>query len=208
MHDRKKNRFQRAAAVTAVVLLLGLAGGGPWPSSAPTTFEVQPDLLARLQTLAEGLHNEIVLCLGGHVRGDTAFVRDFRMPKPRESTPMRSSFDPCPPGTLASWHNHPGIAPSSSGAALASGYDHGRARRLCVLSSTDIETASRLRYPFVVVAVNAGTWCWWTLEEVDRFAAESIAPGLPDPARLAGSEPAAEWSSPPSDAPTEVAGTR
>ncbi|MFV1988765.1 MAG: hypothetical protein ACC682_15945, partial [Gemmatimonadota bacterium] len=145
----------------------------------------------------EGLHREIVLCLQGRVRGDQALVDDFVMPLPMLSTPTRSSFERCPSGTLASWHNHP--------RTLVAGVsvDHGSdavstrgARRLCVLSETDIRTAERLRHPFVVVSVDARTWCWWGLSEVDQFAEHAISPGPPSPERIARAGDATAWARP------------
>lgn len=190
-------------ALVAVTVAAALAvGHGHRP--APTELVIELPLLTRLQTLAEGLHREVVLCLTGRVRGATAIIDGFDMPTPRLSTPTRSSFDPCPEGTLASWHNHPrlaGVIP----VAAASPFDSGdeRARRLCVLSQTDIRTATRLRHPFVVVSVDARTWCWWRLSEVDRFAEQAIAPGPPSPERLAHADDEAAWARPSTDVAEE-----
>ena len=159
----------------------------------PTELVVEPPLLTRLQTLAEGLHKEIVLCLRGDVRGDRAIVSDFVMPIPRLSTPTRSSFERCPAGTLASWHNHPRASESGPVAAVSS---PAGARRLCVLSETDIQTAERLRHPFVVVSVDAETWCWWGLDEVDRFAARAISPAPPSPERIMLAMRPSDWARP------------
>ena len=178
MRGRMRQRGKRICSVAAAALLLGVSGGSPWPSSSPSEFMVAPDVLARLQTLSAGLHNEIVLCLKGRIRGDTAFVESFEMPVPRESTPLRSSFDPCPAGTFASWHNHPpSPRPAARGNSSILPESRRRARRLCVLSGTDIGTARKLAYPFVVVSVDVETWCWWSLDEVEGFASRSISPG-------------------------------
>jgi hypothetical protein len=186
----------RPPVLSAAVLLGVTVFGSSWVPSQPSELVMEAGLLSRLQTLADGLHNEIVLCLNGVVRGDTAYASDFDMPGPRESTPMRSSFDPCPRGTLASWHNHPSSQRSGAFASLGESLMEKRARRLCVLSQIDIATAERLRYPFAVVSVDADTWCWWTLREVEGFARDSVAPGPPAPARLAGREATSDWSSP------------
>lgn len=197
MGTRTRRHAMGAAGLAAASLLLGLAWGSGRSVSPPSDLVLTPELLARLQTLADGLFNEIVLCLEGYVDGETAYAVDFSMPTPRESTPMRSSFDPCEPGTLASWHNHPtGKHPASLASVATRSATKDRARRLCVLSGTDISTAERLRYPFAVVAVDGGTWCWWTLEEVEAFAAEAISLGRPAPGRIAGAEPATSWSRP------------
>lgn len=181
-----------SAAVLAGVMMFGSS----WVPRQPSELVVDAALLSRLLTLADGLHNEIVLCLRGAVRGDTAYATGFEMPRPRESTPMRSSFDPCPAGTLASWHNHPPTMRSARLAAPPADAHDKRARRLCVLSKIDIATADRLEYPFAVVAVDGETWCWWTLDEVRRFAADSVAPGPPAPARFASRAGEASWARP------------
>ncbi len=191
-----QGRTRRVFSLAAGAVVLGLLGAGPWSADDPTEFVVEPNLLARLQTLADGLHNEIVLCLEGPIRGDVAFADTFEMPTPRESSPMRSSFDPCPDGTLASWHNHPTSSPSDSNGLPGRRSSPSRSQRLCVLSETDIATAGRLRYPFVVVAVDGRTWCWWTLAEVDAFAAQSISPGPPAPDRIASHAAMPSWSKP------------
>jgi len=204
MRHPARRRARRVFSLGAGVLLLGIVGGGPWggpwSASEPTEFVVEPGLLARLQTLADGLHNEIVLCLEGPVRGGVAYADHFEMPTPRESSPMRSSFDPCPDGTLASWHNHPTSNRSADAGRSVGAGSPSRAQRLCVLSETDIATAGRLRYPFVVVAVDAETWCWWTLAEVDAFAEQSIVPGPPAPGRIASRATVSSWSKPGNEA--------
>lgn len=179
-----------AAAIAALVLSRSTR-------PEPTELVIDPPLLTQLQTLAEGLQREIVLCLQGTIRGETAVAREFVMPVPRLSTPTRSSFDPCPRGTLASWHNHPRVGELARAAGPPrTPAPESVSRQLCVLSETDIRTAARLRHPFVVVSVDAGTWCWWGLREVDRFAEQSIAPGLPAPERLAERAIDAAWARP------------
>ncbi len=191
-----KSRPIAVAAAAVVVVALGVYGAA---RPGPTELEIDVGLLTRLQTLAGGLHQEIVLCLDGSVRGRRATAKAFSMPIPRLSTPTRSSFDSCPPGTLASWHNHPRWAGTSPRPVKEGKAGDDRARRLCVLSETDIATASRLRHPFVVVSVDARTWCWWTLEEVDRFAEQAISPGPPAPGRLAHGSAGAVWARPAAD---------
>lgn len=195
------HRFTRNAGLVAgFVLVLTRFGGAE--AGPPAELILKPDLLAKIQTLAEGLHNEIVLCLTGHFAGDTAYATDFVMPTPRVSTPTRSSFDACPRNTLASWHNHPAELGSVSVRPVARGlFDdpERRARWLCVLSDTDIETAERLRHPFIVVSVDGATWCWWSLSEVRHFAQQAIAPGPPSPERLARTASVGQWARPPRD---------
>ncbi len=195
------HRFARNAGLVAGFLLVVSRFGGT-EAGRPLELVVEPDLLAKIQTLADGLHNEIVLCLTGSQAGDTAYVTDFVMPTPRLSTPTRSSFDACPHNTLASWHNHPAELGSGRIRQVAAGLlddPDRRARWLCVLSDTDIATAERLRHPFIVVSVDGATWCWWTLSEVQHFAQQAIAPGPPSPERLARGENAGQWARPPRD---------
>lgn len=199
---RRDRRWLRAWAPTVRRALVAAVALGPLTAipatrQAPTELIVDPELLTRLQTLAEGLHREVVLCLEGSVHGTTAVVDDFVMPTPRLSTPTRSSFDRCPRRTLASWHNHPrAISAASAGDPDPRPASRSVARRLCVLSETDIRTAARLRHPFVVVSVDASTWCWWTLDEVDGFAEAAIAPAPPSPERIARAEQGAAWARP------------
>ncbi len=162
---------------------LELSAPDPAP---PTQLVIEAPLLAKLRTLADGLHAEVALCLSGTVDGDTARLTDFFMPEPTLSTPNKSLVRPCPPEALAVWHNHP---LSSSQAYWIRGPRRaleriGQARRLCVLSNTDIKTSLRFEHPFVIVGVDRDTWCWWTREEVERFASDGTAPGLPLPDKL------------------------
>src|SRR2546427_1183409 len=75
--------------VIALVTALALALPGP-PPTPPARLVVEPGLLSRLQTLAAGLHNEIVLCLTGTTSGDTAVAGGVSMrppPAPRAPQP-------------------------------------------------------------------------------------------------------------------------
>ena len=195
------HRFARAAGLLAGFLLVLSRFGAP-EAGRPVELVLEPDLLAKIQTLADGLHKEIVLCLTGRHAGDTAYASDFVMPTPRLSTPTRSSFDACPRNTLASWHNHPAELGSGGIRRVARGLlddSEWRARWLCVLSDTDIATAERLRHPFIVVSVDGATWCWWGLSEVEHFARQAIAPGPPSPDRMARGASAGQWARPPRD---------
>lgn len=129
----------------------------------PTMLSIHPDLLTRLQVLADALHKEIVLCLHGEVIGDTARLTRLTMPDPRRSDAGSASFGPCPPDALAAWHNHP-IPPP--GFRFPRAVTEGGAAGLCRLSETDVRTALRTGHPFAVVSVDASTLCWWTLQEV------------------------------------------
>lgn len=134
--------------------------GGP---GRPTDLSFHPDLLARLQVLAEALRHEIVLCLHGQVHGGTAYLTDLTMPVPRRSDAEGASFEACPRDALAVWHNHP-VPPDgvrAPRAVLPNG-----AAGLCRLSPTDVQTAARAGHSFTVVSVDATTTCWWTLREV------------------------------------------
>ena len=188
----------RSAQVSGIAFALLAASwlGSNVLRSSPTELVIEPELLTRLQTLAEGLHREIVLCLQGRVSHGRALVDDFVMPLPKLSTPTRSSFERCPRGTLASWHNHPRALVATAATHGSDAVSTRGARRLCVLSETDIRTAERLRHPFVVVSVDARTWCWWGLSEVDQFAERAISPGPPSPERIARAGDATAWARP------------
>lgn len=150
-------------------------------SEPPAFLVIEPHLLTKLQLLADGLHTEIVLCLHGTTEGDTIRANDFSMPEPRFSASNSSAALPCPPETLAVWHNHPWVelralkeAPHTLQMRRVPAY---QPLDLCILSEQDIQTATRVEYPFVVVAVDAETWCWWTLEQVQQFARDGVTRG-------------------------------
>lgn len=157
------------------------------PDVQPSHLVIEPPLLAKLQTLAAGLHAEIALCLFGTVDSDTARLDELYMPEPTLSTANRSLVRPCPDEALAVWHNHPvdGRPVSSAWGVWRSADPARQARRLCVLSRTDIQTSMRFDHPFVIVSVDRDTWCWWTREEVARLAASRSWPGVPSPGKLA-----------------------
>lgn len=157
------------------------------PYVPPSHLVIEPPLLAKLQTLAAGLHAEIALCLFGTVKGDTARLDELYMPEPTLSTASKSLVRPCPEDALAVWHNHPidGPPTPSTRGLWRTADPARRARRLCVLSKTDIQTSMRFNHPFVVVSVDRHTWCWWTRDEVARLAADGAWPGVPAPGKLA-----------------------
>jgi len=146
---------------------------------------VDPILLGKLQTLADGLNKEIVLCLTGNVTDGVGHATDFVMPSVHTSTPTSSSVDACPDQTVAVWHNHTLI-----GTALArlardwngtSGQPRapGLAAALCRLSERDIATLVNSDYPFSVISVDRDTWCWWTRPQVVEFARANELTGHP-----------------------------
>lgn len=159
---------------------------------------IAPQLLARIQTLAAGLHNEIVLCLTGTTDESTTTADGFVMPDPNVSHADRASFGSCPRDAVAIWHNHP-LDPRSVAAEPTDGdralptlnrpRPHGdsslRPVDLCVLSQTDIRTAAREAAPFVVVSVDRDTWCWWSLDQVRKLAASNALRGSAVPGQIA-----------------------
>lgn len=179
---RPDGRGRSGPLAVCVLVSLVLTAGGQKPSGPdpPRVLVVEPELLSKLKTLAAGLHAEVVLCLRGSVSADTARATDFYMPAPRLSTSTRAVSDGCPSGALAAWHNHPAGRPGSArpggDAWLPTGSRGRSAGRLCVLTRRDIETARRLELPFVMVGVDEGTWCWWSLAQVRRMRE---APGRP-----------------------------
>lgn len=136
---------------------------------------VDPILLGKLQTLADGLSKEIVLCLTGSVADSVGHATDFVMPAVHISTPTSSSVDACPDETIAVWHNHTlvGTALARMARSWNSGSQQprapGLAAELCRLSARDIETLVDSDYPFSVISVDQGTWCWWSQHQVVEF---------------------------------------
>src|SRR3989449_9407048 len=168
----------------AVIALLSILVLATW---SPVRLVLDSGLLVRLQTLAAGLHNEIVLCLTGTTTGDTAVATGFTMPDPQLSASDHATFGPCPKETVAIWHNHPLENRSGTHSADAPGFARPRGdpnmtpRELCALSETDIRTAATSDSPFIVVAVDRDTWCWWSREQVRNLAARNALRGDPVP---------------------------
>lgn len=138
----------------------------------PVRLVVDSSLLGRLQTIAAGLQNEMVLCLTGTVNGAEAVATGFTIPAAQVSASDHATFAPCPQEAVAIWHNHPLEVPLGSDPNLTP-------RDLCALSETDIRTTSHGSYLFVVVAVDAKTWCWWSREQVRDLAARNALRGDP-----------------------------
>ena len=165
-------------------LVLGLFGistvgdGGFGPVGATAHQELPPpylilsdSLLQKLSTLAGGLHSEVILCLSGSQRGDTATAADFHMPVPIRSTKTGAAAGKCPDTSLALWHNHPVFPaeppPGGAGERLGRPERLTSPSALCTLSPKDVEVARSTRMSFMVVAVDDRTWCWWNLDQID-----------------------------------------
>src|SRR2546430_14577550 len=74
-----------------------------------------PSVMRRVSLLAAGLDREVVLCLRGAIRGDTAVVDDFVMPDIVASAADAVQPLPCAPATtLPAGHHHPWTGPDSS----------------------------------------------------------------------------------------------
>lgn len=164
-------------------------------SGRPSTLVLTVPLAAKLNTLADGLHNEIVLCLSGIVTGEVGRATGFVMPTPHESAPRSGSFDACSGESLAVWHNHPltelveGVADSARPQVRARSRRPEEARELCRLSGSDIRTLAAQGRPFAVVSVNRDTWCWWTLAQIRRLARLERPLGYPIPGQDSWSLP-------------------
>jgi len=165
------------------ILVLATSSTTPPP---PARLVVDSGLLVRLQTLAAGLQSEIILCLTGTTQGDTVVATGFTMPDPQLSASDHATFGPCPTEAVAIWHNHP--LASRAGAA-AQGDPTLTSRDLCALSETDIRTTSQGTEPFVVVAVDANTWCWWSREQVRDLAARNALRGDPVRGQISSFQP-------------------
>ena len=108
-------------------------------------------LLSRLNILSTGLENEIGLCLTGTIKGNEGKAIDFYMPPHLFSVPknLRASFFRCPKNTIAWWHNHP--------------------TGVCALSFGDVHATLSYLFPFAVINVRRGMWCWWSRDQVDHL---------------------------------------
>lgn len=176
---RTRSRACTLSAIATCVAAAVLAAPAP-PTAPPSQLVIAPEVSARLDVLATGLHREIVLCLIGRVRGDTAHGTRIFMPVPHASTPTEVVTGPCPRGTVATWHNHPSAARAGRGAdarrpkrALGGrqeswgAADHSAS---CRPSGRDLVTALRLRIPFLVIADGAGTHCVHSLDRLEALA--------------------------------------
>ncbi len=176
-----------ALGVPMLVAVWAMGGTGFLPPknvhrapTPPTRLTIERSLLGKLQTLASGLRIEIVLCLEGSARGDELVLTGFSMPDPEIAAGTRALAAPCPSNTAAVWHNHPLLdAFHGSDGVRPRGQPTREARELCALSRSDIRTTIERGYPFVLVSVDAETWCWWTLDQVKRFGSERLPVGPP-----------------------------
>lgn len=168
--------------------LLGLLALAPsTPTPPPLRLVVDSILLVRLQTIAAGLENEMVLCLTGTVKGAEAVVTGFTIPATQVSTSDHATVAPCPREAVAIWHNHPLEEPP--GYAGPRGDPNVTPRDLCALSETDIRTTSQGSHLFVVVAVDANTWCWWSRDQVRNMARLNSLRGDPVQGQISSLQP-------------------
>ena len=174
-------RRSRRGLGSLAVLALGLGSPASEGPVTPDRLIIEPPLLARLQTLADDLSREVILCLQGSETDAVAQATDFFMPEPRTSTPTSVSVSGCPEQTLAVWHNHllPGRGTSGGDGPRRFAQPPRRPLDLCRLSRQDIATVARSRYPFAVVSVDRNTWCWWSLEQVRDLWLAGRSPGYP-----------------------------
>ncbi len=188
IYSGHESRIARAANVVFVIILLvgsvawtvpkwGWSGG---VESAPDRLVMEAPLVAMLQTLAGGLHNEITLCLTGESADGLATVSDLAIPEQTGPTFDGAAPPLCPPGALAAWHNH---ATGVGEWGIASYADRGSIahRSRCTLSPADLQAAEHQEFPFVVVSGDPDTWCWWTRADVRGFADKglSVGPSIP-----------------------------
>ena len=148
----------------------------------PAQLVHDPSLHTRLGVLAAGLRSEIVLCLTGSRDGSATVATGFLMPEPKASSAEHATFGSCPATSVAIWHNHPleGLP----------GDPNVNPRDLCALSEIDIRTAAHTTVPFVVIAVDANTWCWWTHDQVRKLAAAHALRGDPISGQIESLTPA------------------
>jgi proteasome lid subunit RPN8/RPN11 len=174
--------------VIDLLSILVLAASSPTQPGPPVRLVLDSSLYARLGLLAAGLRTEVVLCLTGSSDGPTTVATGFLMPEPKVSNAEQATFSSCPTTSVAMWHNHPleGLTPG--------GDPNTNPRDLCALSETDIRTAAHAAAPFVVIAVDANTWCWWSHDQVAKLDAQHALRGDPvsgqiESLTLAGTRP-------------------
>jgi len=174
--------------VIDLLSILVLAASSPTQPGPPVRLVLDSSLYARLGLLAAGLRTEVVLCLTGSSDGPTTVATGFLMPEPKVSNAEQATFSSCPTTSVAMWHNHPleGLTPG--------GDPNTNPRDLCALSETDIRTAAHAAAPFVVIAVDANTWCWWSNDQVAKLDAQHALRGDPvsgqiESLTLAGTRP-------------------
>src|SRR5437016_5452052 len=146
------------ARAVALLLLLAPHSGAAQAALTPADSAIlnsqplrrlvlAPSVMRRVSLLAAGLDREVVLCLRGAIRGDTAVVDDFVMPDIVASAADAVQPLPCAPATtLAVWHNHPWTGPDSS-------FGVRTPEDLCSLSQPDIRSVIADSIPFAVVSV-------------------------------------------------------
>jgi len=170
--------------VIDLLSLLVLAASSPTLPGPPVRLVLDSSLYARLGVLAAGLRTEVVLCLTGSSDGPTTVATGFLMPEPKVSNAEQATFSSCPTTSVAMWHNHPleGLTPG--------GDPNTNPRDLCALSETDIRTATHAAAPFVVIAVDANTWCWWSHDQVAKLDAQHALRGDPVSGQIESLTPA------------------
>lgn len=182
------HRAWTVVVVSCLCFPASRAAALPLGGDIPPRLVLESGLLAQLRTLSLGLRNEIVLCLTGAADSLTVVATGFVMADPHLSSSDRATFGPCPDATVAIWHNHPLAAPREAStrapSVLQMADPQASPRDLCALSETDIQTTAREGSPFVVVAVGANTWCWWSHAQVRALAERGASRGDPVPGQI------------------------
>lgn len=138
----------------ALTVLLGVSVlSGSNLSVRPLTFDLPVQYT--LDAMAEGLHNEMMLCLLGEVKPGEVFINRIEVPPIMASTPLMVMSAGCKGRTLAVWHNHPFIPALHEDPADA-----------CYLSVPDVRLAEKSRTRYFVVQVNGEVRCWWQRDQI------------------------------------------
>lgn len=162
--------FKWILTILWVAAALTLAGQGKLTGpklKQQTNLLIDPDLVERLEQIAETGKNEDARCIQGHyvtedtIKLDAAFDTPWLLSDAKRAS-ATFRWDLCPPGTLAWWHSHP--------YQTVRGWAEERnlpVAHWCDLSPTD-RTGRRL--PFALVSIRRGLTCFFWQQPDGTYA--------------------------------------
>lgn len=118
-------------------------------------FTMSEKVETELGALAKDKTKEFARCLIGEITDNTIVALDIKPPLVEISfeNSVLIFLPPCPPKTVAFWHNHP--------------------NGVCGLSRGDVATALKLKsIPVFVVHAGETVLCWWSQNQISRFSQE------------------------------------